>query len=92
MIDKLNEKLKAAHIVLAVLIIVLFQIFSPIVSGFVDKSKIENKIQSHEERINKLEYESPSNKELLQEIKFNLKNYMNQTGHTYIENTNAGKK
>lgn len=84
-LELLETKLKVVHVFIALIVLVVFNIFAPITKAFVERSEVLKKIDEHEKRITRIENEIPNTNELLQEIKFNLKNYMLQTGHNYIE-------
>lgn len=85
MVDKLEDKLKKVHIILLILGMFVFQYASPFINELIKKNNIESTIVSHEERLDALERGYIGNRELLMEIRFNLRKHIESSGQDYIE-------
>jgi len=75
--------IKKAHILLLVL--------TMIIAGIANVALAFNSIQDHEKRIVVLEKNNEKKHDLLNEIKFNLKKFMESNGQKYIELKEYGK-
>ena len=85
MLDKIEDKLKKFYLMLLILGIIVFQYVVPAVQSSAKYDSIEKIIVNHETRISNLENGYINNRELLMEIRFNLKQYIRQSGGEYIE-------
>lgn len=76
--------LNKVHIIIYIVIGIMFLVTS-FLSPFLAAKETEKQVMSHESRICKLEDSEKTSRELLLEIKFNLKNLVEKTGGTYFE-------
>jgi hypothetical protein len=85
MIDKVEDKLKKVHLVLVIIGIIVFQYVFPAAEHSARDNSLDKIVINHESRITNLENGYLGNRELLIEIKFNLKQHIREQGGEYIE-------
>lgn len=76
--------LTKVHLILSTIILVV-TLITPFIAGFVSISQHTENLMIHERRLTTLEAQRLDNRQLLLELKFNLKKHMNEAGETYIE-------
>jgi uncharacterized protein HemY len=82
--EKITINLTKVHLMLATAVLII-SMLTPFITGFITISKNTEAIGRHDERITILEAGRLDNRELLQEIRFNLKKHMEQAGEKYID-------
>ena len=94
MSDKIPEmitiNLTKVHLVLAIIFGCITMV-SPIVAAWFTLNEHSSTIKKHEYRLTDLEMKRLDQRDILLEIKFNLKNHIENSGQTYIEG-NGHKK
>lgn len=83
--------MKKLHLIVTLLAVLLTLMVS-VAYPFVWKSQVDVKLATVQDEVSKLKSSNQSNRELLIEIKFNLKHFMQRQGIEYIENTNKQKE
>jgi hypothetical protein len=85
MMDIIEDKLKKIHIVLVIVAVFVFQYLFPFVESTSNQKTLSGVVVNHETRITNLENGYLGNRELLMEIRFNLKQHVREQGGEYIE-------
>ena len=84
MLDKIEGKIKNIHLFIAIVALVVWQFIAPIISASVQTSSVEHQVLENTERISILENGYLSNREILLEIRYNVKTLVEDGGRKYL--------